>query len=406
MTVGARQYFGGSQFRQSGADIPIAPGLARGWVVKFTTTGLAVTLPDARTVGVGTTILVLNEGANDCGAKDASGTRLLPTSGLGSIQVGYAAAITLVEASDAAGVWRVRLSTIGAAATALPFRSLWVVGGNTTGTTPDGTTVYRFDGAAWSTGGSPANPHIEAAVLPLGTPFGGRALFAGHRDAGGTLYPYADELDEAGVWSAAVDAPYAVGRAAGAGVDGVGYLYGGEGLYDVSAYQRPSWAARNGLGLPIARGGAARFADRVLLCPGEASGAPWGSIVPKVHWPAADAFYDATAPAQPRRGFGCWGADGRVYVAGGYVPGAGTPQLQSVERWDPVSDAWSTLSVMSLGLRYAGAAAGGNAGGYFAGGRDGSDAERAEFASFTEDTWFASGRNMPGAKAECAGAVL
>lgn len=396
MAVGARDYFGGGQFVAGAADFVIAPALARGWVLSPTAAGLYAVLPDARTVRPGASVSLLNEGAYPLGLKDGDGTILLPATGLGSLGTGFSARVVLVDASTAAGTWRPRIGPIGAATVSAPARNFWVCGG--TGTPR--AAVY-FDGVAWTSATGPAQDHVEPCFLPLGTPFGGRALLVGNGDAGTTMYPYADELDEAGVWTVAPDVPHAVGRAQGAGVAGVGYLFGGDGLFDAAAYSRPVWSAINGLGLPIARGGAARVGDKVLLVPGT----PFGTATPKVYWPAADAYFDVAAPAARIR-FGCWGADGRAFVAGGYDAGAGTPQLDAVERFDPVAGTWAAMTPMSLGPRYSFACAGDLGGGIVAGGRDTADTARTEAARFSEDGWAALGPVMPGALSECAGAIL
>lgn len=400
MGVGPRQYFGGGQFRESGTDIAIVPGLARGWVVKATAGNVHATLPDATKHEPGLTLSILNEGAHPIGLADHEGTVLLPPSGLGSIGAGFAAHVVLVGNATPGGDWRPRIGQIGAAVASVPWRNLWVVGG--TGTPR--AAVY-FDGAAWISATGPAQDHVDACFLPLGTPFGGRALLVGDGDAGTAMHAYADELDEAGTWRVATDAPYVVGRAQGAGVDGVGYLFGGDGLFDVAAYTRPAWVAKNGLGAAISRGGAARFGDRILLVPGDVAGAPFGSTVPRVYWPAADSYYDAPAPAA-RRQFFCWAAEGRVYAAGGYVPSGSPAQLATVEAFDGVAETWATKTVMSTGARYSGAAAGGLGGGFVAGGKDNTDTARTEAARYSDDGWAALGPVLPGAMSECAGALL
>lgn len=402
MSLTALKYFGGGEYRETAVDVTLPHGLARAWVIKPTVGGCSVVLPDATKLAAGVTYLILNEGSYYLGVKDADGGVVLPALGVGSIYNGMCGHASLVDNSTAAGVWRVRLSSIGVGTATLPYRKLWVVGGNTTGTTPDGTVAYYYDGSVWAVGGSPAQAHIEAAFLGLGTPYGGRALLAGHRNAGGTLFAYADELDEAGTWTTVTNVPYSVGRCAGSGVGGKGYLCGGEGLSYLAEYARPSWAQKNVLPAPIDRGGAVRIADKIMIVPGE----PYGLLTPKVYWPAADAYYDATAPSANRREFAAWGAHDYLYLAGGYQPGAGTPQIASAERYSPTADTWTGLTAMSLGARYAAAGAGGNGGGYVAGGRDTSNLERTEAAHYVEDTWFALGTSMPGAKAECAGTVL
>ncbi len=179
-----------------------------------------------------------------------------------------------------------------------------------------------------------------------------------------TLHPLMDRAPAASVWASI--ASTAVGRqqhAAVTGSDGRIFVFEGNGdiswvrsseVYDPAA---GSWSSIASPGAWCC-GGAARGGDgRMYLVGGENETFPTSDV--KAYDPAANSWTTVGPLSKTRDVLAvASGSDGRVYAIGGAEDGDSRKTLSSVEVYDPATNVWSDVAPMSLRRWYHAAATG------------------------------------------------
>ncbi len=107
--------------------------------------------------------------------------------------------------------------------------------------------------------------------------------------------------------------------------------------------------------------------------------------VTEVYDPVTDSWSTASPMNSPRTGFGAAaGADGRIYVFGGYT---GSAYVNTAEAYDPSTDTWTPVASMNQGRYSLAGVTGANGLIYAIGGYYGSDLSSAEAYDLNSDTW-------------------
>ena len=349
------EFHGGSIRLNISADLKLVRNVGGHWAWHVTATsgGLAVQLPDARTLIPGYPVIqVVNEGATAFAIEDFDGSTVIASVALDDVYT-----FALFDSSTAAGDWEESLFTQGAApgppATVFP----WTLGGVDAGMNQN---AWRYDfiDDTWSEpGGTSTDTHNFSGAFEVG-------------GVGFLMNTGAVNLErwDPNAWSLLTGRDVSGLNANGAShlTDDKGYMFGSStNVVAVSADQYDvsddSWTALTDMGEDLQRHAMNRGADaddKILYYGGTNSHAAFFNAVTTMdeydisgdsHASLTSSLLDRLEVASTVDG------DQDFWVYGGSESGTG-PQRDGVEQYDVSGDSWTTETLSPQGTHAGGGA--------------------------------------------------
>lgn len=374
--ISAEEFYGRCAYRNMTAKEYLHRRVAR-WYAIESIAGQAVCLPEPETRTTGGIVFgIINIGANSVDLQDADSTVL----------VAIAPDQTALVFGLPGGSWAWTIRQNFTSNATVRISTVSIVGGTGAATAH---TRYNWVATTWSLGVSAPAAHVEGAFARVG----GRANLVGNYAVDADS-PRNHELDESGTWATRTSCTFSPGRTCAAGVRGAALFFGGALITNVGSYVHDAWTAKSGLPIARSRGTATGIGRKAFLFPGDPVDTP--SIA---YDQPADFFHTITAYSNPsRRSLASFAIEDRSFVIGGLRDSPNT-HYAVVEEYNPVTDAWTARTALSLGVRYGGAGVAAQAQGAYFGGRDAADTAQAGAAAYVSDAWAAL-TALPGARAE------
>lgn len=391
MTLSRDAFFGRGKYLSISASRTLNPREARGYVIVASGTQNAV-LPDARTLRPGGPIFFIYCNGGTVTVRDAAG-------GLGAtLTIGKLYEVYLTDNSTLAGVWTGRIRTIGTGSGLfIVAPRIFIPGG--AGAAASTLSVYSPIPNTWAAGAVLLNNHVDAACMRVG----GRAFLVGFYPQVAGPSQNCEELEaRTGAWTSRTGAPFSVGRDCGAGNQrrGIGEVFGcsttgvlqanpfgGSGGHASGALTSIflSWSTRRALPIFKARHACSALEglDRVIVIAGEPVPSP-----NLAHNLATDTWWTIpNGPSAFRHSQSAFTVNGLVYACGGRSEGPPITRYANVDEYNPFTDSWASVSPLTMGVRYEGAAVSGYQRGYYIGGNGPADTPSNLGISYVRDTW-------------------